>query len=302
MNLEKFVSLFEGMVGRAPERSEVDEMYRLAPADAGEAVYSSLAFHRRYKTLDYYSRWVITPVFGGSFKMWINLADKFVSYGCLIDDYEPHITRTITELSQNGGLFVDVGANLGWHTLGAIRSQATVSVCAFEPSAVVRSKLADTLKLNNLLSRVELRSNALGSNSREVSLCTPSLSNLGHTFVCAKSDSSADVHIIRQNRLDDEQFDNRIYCIKIDTEGYDFDVLIGAINYIKYWRPTIIMEYEYAMWFSYGRFIRELFVLTSELNYKIHLSIDDRWHEINDDSSVSRECVVALLLTPGDRV
>jgi len=65
-------------------------------------------------------KWVLTPVFNGAYEMWLDLHDLhdlYVSYGCLQDCYE-RITNFIKNNVKPHGNYVDIGANVGWHTLG----------------------------------------------------------------------------------------------------------------------------------------------------------------------------------------
>ena len=63
---------------------------------------SSDEFAAREKVIGHVSKWVITEIFDGSAKIWVDLADKYVAFGCLIDDYEPLETAAFRRLLRPG--------------------------------------------------------------------------------------------------------------------------------------------------------------------------------------------------------
>jgi FkbM family methyltransferase len=64
--------------------------------------------------------------------------------------YEPHVTAAMRPLLRPGGVFVDVGANVGYHTLtAAARVGPTGQVIAFEPRRDNCDLLAMSLKVNS---------------------------------------------------------------------------------------------------------------------------------------------------------
>jgi hypothetical protein len=45
------------------------------------------------------------------------LSDRYVSFGCLQDAYEPVETRFIKAILRPNDVFVDVDANVSWYTM-----------------------------------------------------------------------------------------------------------------------------------------------------------------------------------------
>src|SRR5262245_47289653 len=66
--------------------------------------------------------------------------------------HEPALTKWIGDQLSGSprGLFVDVGANLGWHTVHAAKHAAVETVVAFEPDAFNAWLLDRNLSLNRV--------------------------------------------------------------------------------------------------------------------------------------------------------
>lgn len=129
---------------------------------------------------------------------------------------------------RNGDVFVDVGAGAGKYTLPF--SKLGMKVHAFEPNPFSRKLLAIALKLNNLLATTY----PFGlSDSERI------------TTISARGSQSrvdeGDIKI-KIKPLDSFKFE-RIDIIKIDTEGHEANVLLGARETLSKLKPAVILEY-----------------------------------------------------------
>jgi protein O-GlcNAc transferase len=165
---------------------------------------------------------------------------------------QDHISRTI---GATGGFYeaelladvrsrlffperaVDVGAHVGNHTL-YFSMMLGIETIAFEPNAQTFELLAENVRANGVESRCRLRHAAVGAVTGRVRAVAGSEGNSGMARV--ESDAAGEVPLLR---LDDElQNDVRIDVIKIDVEGWELDVLRGAMRVIERHRPLIYVE------------------------------------------------------------
>lgn len=125
---------------------------------------------------------------------------------------------------------IDVGANVGLWS----RDLCTEfeRVIAFEPMAEFRQCLRANVPAANL----EVIPHALGNRSGTTQMVRVT-GNAGHTHVDATS-TSGNVEI---RTLDSYEFEHVDY-IKIDCEGFEREVLEGAAQTIRRWRPRICVE------------------------------------------------------------
>jgi FkbM family methyltransferase len=208
-----------------------------------QRLLSSSEFASREKVIGHTSKWVITEIFGGEMKIWIDLADKYVSYGCLIDNYEPQETAAFRQLLRPGFHVIDVGANVGWFTfLAALCTGQEGRVTAIEPRAPTVDYLRRSVCLNQLEDRITVLRNAVGNRSDTVSLIWhPTSHNPGNTHL-GEPDENAEGQMVEMRELDALLGGTRLDCIKIDIEGAEGLALLGAVAILRENRPFVLCE------------------------------------------------------------
>jgi len=118
----------------------------------------------------------------------------------------------------------DIGANIGNHTLFFAANSPEAEVYAFEPMKINYKLLEKNINNNKLSSRVHLYNNAVGLLSGKAHMKTKSDNNNGTAHIVEEDDPNTEtVEIIVIDELDLPVPD----FIKIDTEGYEVQVLQG---------------------------------------------------------------------------
>jgi FkbM family methyltransferase len=144
--------------------------------------------------------------------------------------------------TMNDPVFMDVGANIGHHTLfAAMRSKR---VFAFEPFKAVADKLKHKLK-ENQVSNVTLLDCALGEQNEEASYTMPVGHNTGTGSFASVKDGGEVLSLpIRVgDEVVDEQHIASLDFIKIDTEGFEPFVLKGLAGTLNRCRPLVFFEW-----------------------------------------------------------
>lgn len=147
--------------------------------------------------------------------------------------YEPELTRWLVDTLADGpgGVFVDVGANLGWFTLQAARLSNVSRVIAIEPDAGNHRLLQANIERNAFGARVDAVACALGRESGLARLNRYKGSNLGkHSLAVDHGQGGSWVPVVSLDALLDTLGHSQapIAAIKIDVEGYEPLVLAGA--------------------------------------------------------------------------
>lgn len=128
-------------------------------------------------------------------------------------------------------IFIDIGANRGIYTLLALRDFSYSFVHAFEPNPQVALVLSENLKLNNFTSKAIVHTAALGSSIKTLPFNVDSLHKGGGHISKVGTENTTmlvDMLTLDSTLTTDEQ--SRISFIKIDTEGYEREVLGGMKN------------------------------------------------------------------------
>ena len=145
------------------------------------------------------------------------------------------------EISKEEGIYVDVGAHTGLYTMTSIKSNPLNNIIAIEPFYLNMARLITNVRLNRMQKSIDVKlvaaSNFDGLSKFKINTEYSYLSRGGKI----DNEGTSTVTI----KLDSLKFDNtkkKVRGIKIDTEGEDLKVLLGAQNLIKTYKPKIIIE------------------------------------------------------------
>jgi FkbM family methyltransferase len=154
-----------------------------------------------------------------------------------------------------GGLFVDVGANDGISALSFRRFDRSYRILSLEPNRLLKPWLQEVKDSDG---HFEYMMVGAGSAPARVRFYVPVYRGVVlHTFASANLESTrstlagsfgeaiaaacridtVDAEIVR---LDDLNLEPTI--IKIDAEGFDHDVLVGAVRTVEQYRPFVMVE------------------------------------------------------------
>lgn len=133
------------------------------------------------------------------------------------------------------GTVVDIGANMGTHTLAFAKTAE--HVIAFEPQLIMYYRLCANLLLNNVMN-VSVVQNALGSGDgiMNIPMLDPTQRNLSAGISVGQGEGVCTIH-----KLD--TFDlAQVHFIKIDVEAWEFEVLKGAHDTLLKFHPIVFVE------------------------------------------------------------
>ena len=152
--------------------------------------------------------------------------------------YEPELTEWLLDTLGRGppGLFIDVGANLGWFTLQAALVPQVQRVLAIEPDAGNHRLLQANIERNGLGSRVDAVACAAGPGVGLARLHRYKGSNLGrHSLLANHGQGGTWVPVEALDALLQKLnlAQQAIAAIKIDVEGYEPLVLRGASGALR---------------------------------------------------------------------
>lgn len=151
--------------------------------------------------------------------------------------YEIDLLSWLEKQDIPPGDFVDVGANIGNHSLffTKIMKRTTWS---FEPYSPAFQLLKENLTANKLdISRIFQF--GLSSTNTKANIILPDNNNIGAAKVSIDSTSG----IVELKRGDEVLADiQKISLMKVDVEGHELDVVKGCLNIIKKHHPLLLIE------------------------------------------------------------
>lgn len=163
--------------------------------------------------------------------------------------WEPHLISELSNRLSGSGIFIDVGANIGYHSLYIASSNPEAICIGFEPHPKIYTQLLQNIKLN-ALSNVIIHQAAVGSHTGALefymqndSCYNRALSSLIQYEVLNEGVDKIEVPVITLDSFLQDSVKEQVKVLKIDTQGYEYEVIAGAKQLIQKVRPLITFEY-----------------------------------------------------------
>jgi FkbM family methyltransferase len=205
---------------------------------------------------------LVVPILGGQLRgrKWLVGSQR---HACWLGIYERVLQAEMTRELKPGGVFYDVGANVGFYSLLGSALIEPGRVFAFEPLPSNVAYLKRHLKLNKI-TNVEVLEIAISDKIGELPFLeeeTRAMGRLGHggkrLVWCSTLDS-----LLQEQRIPPPDF------IKMDIEGAELHALNGAKDIFRKYRPILFLA-------THGREVRQdCRRLLESWEYKIKLLTD----------------------------
>lgn len=177
--------------------------------------------------------------------MWYRNDDKFVGQRIALQKYEEYESMLIQRKVNKNSVAVDVGANIGYYTL--LLAKVCKKVYAFEPDKTCFEILLKNIKENKLENVVAV--NMAVSDKVEAVGFIHNEENFGDHKIQTPQSSGQLPLTGEPNTISTDSLDNilknekQIDLIKIDTQGWEPKVIMGAKKIIKKYKPILFLEY-----------------------------------------------------------
>lgn len=152
--------------------------------------------------------------------------------------YEADELELLAPYCRDTGLFVDIGSNVGNHSIYVTKFLGAKRVIAFEPYPPAFRVLDINMTLNGLSDQVTLHPVGLSNQPGRASVQLP-FANIGGARFVASNEGQFEI-VTGDSILADEP----VTFLKIDTEGLELNVLAGLRETIARHRPVIFVEVE----------------------------------------------------------
>jgi FkbM family methyltransferase len=173
--------------------------------------------------------------------------------------------KLFEQICKRGDIIIEVGANIGTHTVYLSKLVGNGFVIAYEPQRLVFQNLCANLAINSI-SNVFAYQEAISDENGTIRIpeCDFTKNN---NFGGINIENSKNGSIINKQKLDNFLNKiNKLELLKIDVEGMEILVIKGAKELIKKFRPIIYVENDRQ------EHSEELIELLWSLDYKLY------WH------------------------
>jgi FkbM family methyltransferase len=225
------------------------------------------------------------------FRIYLDLRQLHLTFGILSGAYERHEIDILRAVVPADGVFIDVGANVGYFSLAiASRPGFAGKVHAFEPVPPVHTLFERSVRENGLEERVIALRMALSNAPGSMALTNAESSiNIGSTRLDLNGTSGNALHTATVGTLDSVACDLTPDVIKIDIEGAEALCLEGSIMTINRHRPTLLVEInpELLKMMS-GTDARELQARLSDFGYDLWAVHPDRLETVGSRADLGK--------------
>lgn len=191
-----------------------------------------------------------------------------------------------------GYTIIDVGANIGFTTLVFAKlTGENGKVISYEPDPINYENCLNNIR-SNPFSNIGLKKLGLGSTSGEFELVVITESNRGGNRIQI-GENKNNSNLIKVTTLDSEVLtEKKIDLIKIDVEGFEFEVLKGAKQVLKRDYPIVFCEIDDNYLKLQGSSIKELlsfmindigFDIVKDANTGLIIDLDNNFNNIHTD-------------------
>lgn len=165
----------------------------------------------------------VTIPLAGSASVTVTAEQNFgtLAYTCGLWDFEEMVF--LTHLLRPEDLFLDIGANVGSYTVLASAAAGARSL-AFEPVPATFAGLQRNIRLNAISNLATAMRLGIGDSEQTLSM-TADRGGLNHVVQGTWSGSTVEVQV---RRLDDVLAGQSCRLVKLDTEGFEMNVLRGG--------------------------------------------------------------------------
>jgi FkbM family methyltransferase len=192
--------------------------------------------------------------------------------------FEPQFAKLCVDHLPRDRDAVDVGANVGLYSV-LIAKLISGRVLAIEPTRQAFELLTRNLERNDVGTKV-ICDQAVASDSRGETFITVCIGREEYSTVGSPHEAADGVETeqqrVRAVTIDDEC--ERLGLIpgfiKIDVEGFEYQVLKGALNTLRKHRPVLLIEVNHALLSACGTKPADVFQLLRGSGYKLSHAMD----------------------------
>jgi len=182
---------------------------------------------------------IITPT-SYNVKFYVDFNDSISSSIYNKGFFDKTLTEYIINNIKESDVVLDVGANLGWMT--CLFASKAKKVHAFECNSEVYNQLVCNVHLNNFKDKTSLYEIALSDKKGESEFTRYAHSGHGHLESNVRYNTYKDTVKVKTDTIDNI-ISEKVDFIKVDVEGFEYNVLKGAKNTISKYKPDIFLEY-----------------------------------------------------------
>ena len=204
-----------------------------------------------------------------------DIVDWFIYFG-----FKETSRESLLNLIDENQTIIDIGANVGNVSLQiAYLLGDHGHVHSFEPDPLNFKRIEANVKRNDF-KNIQLNNLGLGNEEGSFHIATVNEGNQGMNRIVGEHSDLKNLRKIEVTTLDNYVEKNhlkKINLIKIDVEGFEYNVLMGALNVIKNNHPIFFIELDDNNLLEQGHSAKKLIELLERFHYEfIHAETKEK--------------------------
>jgi len=200
---------------------------------------------------------------GGEFLVPVDRTD-FIGRG--VSQTEP-LESALLSRNLEFGTMLDIGANVGLHSIRVALKQPKARIFSFEPVSANHAVLVRNVVRNGLAGRISAIHAAVGASPGTVAM--PASFGTGNWVGgVLRGVQSEDVQLISVDRFLKDNAILDVGLVKCDVEGYELQVLEGMTVCLQNMRPRVLLEVEETWCARVGHHAADVFTLLRRSGYQ----------------------------------
>ena len=161
----------------------------------------------------------------------------------------PFLKKYLLKFDSKDYTILDIGANIGEFALGVFKFTKNIKIISFEPNPLAIDKLSKNLSFYS--DRNKIIKKGLSNQASDSKIYDFKNENATQGFATIHKEVLEEIfqsNDITSNNIElvsldsqIDQFKNNVCLLKIDTEGNEKNILIGAKKFLREYEPEIIL-------------------------------------------------------------
>ncbi|MDX1976152.1 MAG: FkbM family methyltransferase [Pseudanabaenaceae cyanobacterium bins.68] len=233
----QIISVYQKILGRMPDKNEIIhwQTTKASINSIKQVLIQSYEYQQKILFPD------VVLVHINSFKIYAMLSDLDIGNHIIQSkSYEPHVTHMLSNVLEPSGIFLDLGANIGYFSLLASKIVGcSGKIISFEPN-IQNIQLFYSSIVENQFNNIYIYPFAVSDTNQIYKI-----KSFGSNGFLEPPKSSQRSGQFTQSVVIDKilQNEERIDVIKIDIEGYEPLALRGMNEMVRKHKPVILTEF-----------------------------------------------------------
>lgn len=222
-------------------------------------------------------------VLGGTVELRHHIVDKPIKIGAKSDilkrllrdgTYEQKVVERLLSYKDIGGVFVNIGANVGYYTMIVAEHFRKIDrLIAFEPNQEAMVYLRQNMSPYMQVCPIDLHPFCISDKEGMIEINRidgmPEYSSLQKISLPWLADQKQKVEQAECRRLDSFLDNNNVSFMLIDAEGAEGNILKGAETILRKSRPILMLEFSEALLKGFGYTKQMIAEYLASLGYEV---------------------------------